>query len=70
MKIKKRFENKRQKKKEPMHTPTHFQPLAHLPAHPYLGLVHHEVRFGGLMLFALIVIAALTIATAMTAKSR
>jgi len=53
-----------------MHTPTHFQSFAHLAAHPSLGLVHHEVRFGGLMLFALIVIAALTIATAMTAKSR
>ena len=47
---------------------THLHSFYHLPVHPYLGFVHHGVRFGGLMLFAVIVIAALTIAMAMTAS--
>ncbi len=51
-----------------MPNPTHFHSLANLPAHSSFGFVHHEVRFGGLMLFALIVVAALTIAMTMTAS--
>jgi hypothetical protein len=54
--------------KGPMPVSTHLHSFYHLPVHPYLGFVHHGVRFGGLMLFAVIVIAALTIAMAMTAS--
>ena len=54
--------------KEPMTIPIHLHSLYHLPVHPYLGFIHHGVRFGGLTLFAIIVIAALTIAMAMTAS--
>ncbi len=54
--------------KGPMPVSTHLHSFYHLPVRPYLGFVHHGVRFGGLTLFAIIVIAALTIAMAMTAS--
>jgi hypothetical protein len=50
-----------------MHNPTLSHPFYHLPAHPYFGLVH-GARFNDLFLFAIIIIAAWTIAMAMTAS--